>query len=178
VLFSLAGCTGLKVSSEADPSYAFSRIKTYQWIDAPAEVLEQEDNYLNVELQKCLNNELAARGWKQVLDAEEASIQVAYFVKLKAHQERAGREPDTDRLYAGGLVYERGSGAVQYRQEWPDEIVYTVETGTLHLQLSEVLNGREIWNGTIETVLNRSNREEERDKLYRRIARELVKQIP
>ena len=178
LLILLAGCTGLKISSESDSSYDFSRIETYQWVDAPSPVLEQADTYLFVELQQCLNSEMAARGWKQVLETKDATVQVDYYVTVIEHQEFAGAGPDDDLSFSGGLVYDRGSGKWAYEQRLPDDTAYAVAAGTLHLRMLDPRTGRAVWEGTAETVLNRSSREEDRDELFHRIARRLVEQIP
>ena len=81
-LLFLSGCARMQVSYEIDPAYEFGRIQTYQWIEPPRELLEQDDTYLITDLQRALNNELGARGWKQVLEADDATVKIAYYIRI------------------------------------------------------------------------------------------------
>ena len=55
-LLLVSGCARMKVSSEIESDYDFSRILTYQWIEPSRDILEQEVAYLNQNLQQALNN--------------------------------------------------------------------------------------------------------------------------
>ncbi len=162
----LAGCTRMRIASETAPEYAFSRIATYQWSDAPGDILDQHNTYLSIDMQKALNTELAAKGWKQVLDSTNATVQVSYYVKLMSHEEYAGIAPD------------RETGKWNYEKSPPDQQAYTVEEAVLHLNLGDTASGTAVWNGTLKTEIDRTLPEDKRDELFRRIAQKLVARIP
>ena len=174
----IVGCAQTKITSESGTPYDFTSIRTYQWTDAPAAIREQDDTYFNHEMQKALNNELAARGWKQVLDAASATVQVTYYLKLKAHPEYAGPATDRDGAFAGGLVFNKDQRKWNYEQRDPDQIVYLVETATLHCRMSDVATGKSIWNGMLETNIDRSLPDEKLNAEFQYMARKLISRLP
>lgn len=173
----LGGCARMKVSSKTDPAYDFNRITTYQWIDTPNDILEQDDTYLNINMQKALNNELATRGWKQVLDAAEASVQVTYYFKTKTHQEVSETAPEQESEFSGGVVFDRSKREWNYKKRKPEQIVYMIETGTLHFIMNDAQNGKCIWRGMLQTEIDRSQPPEKRNELFRQIARKLFQEL-
>lgn len=178
VISLLAGCSSMKVSSEAEPSYHFNSIETYQWVDAPADILNRNDTYLSMDMQKALNNELAAKGWQQILDSTNATIQATYFIKLKAHEEYTEAISDSESEFAGGLVYRSGTHKLTYEQREPEQNVYTIEVATLHFSLTDTTTGKGIWNGTAQTKLDRSQPTDKTIERFQQIAHKLAEQIP
>ncbi len=174
----LTGCTRIKVSSECDPAYRFSRIETYQWIEAPDATIAQNATSLDPDLQKALNNELAAQGWTQVLDPANATVQIASYLKLATHQEAAGRIPDSESEFSGGLVFERNKREWTYEQRDPDQVAYTTETGTLHIMMNDTETGKSIWHASAQATIDRSLTPEKQDELLRRIAHTLFEKLP
>lgn len=174
----LAGCTRMKLSCDAEPSYPFKRIETYQWVNASTNILEQDDTFLSIDLQKALNNELAAKGWTQVLDPSNATVQATYYLKIKSHEEYTVPASDQESELAGGFVYKSDSRKWNYEPQDPKQQVYTVETGTLHFLMNDTATGQRIFTGTVETEIDRSQPEEKRLELFRQIARKLAEQIP
>jgi len=174
----LTGCTGMKVTAERDPSFDFSPVATFQWIDAPAEILNAEDTYLNEDIQKALNNELSGRGWKQVLNADNADLQVVYYIKLKQHQEYTAEPKRDEREFSGGFVYDRSRKNWSYEERSPDLNVYTVEVGTLMMVIYDTETGNRVWRGSLQTKLDRSKPIEKRRDLIRTVAHKLVERIP
>ena len=51
VFLIMSGCARMKVSCEVDPAYDFGQIRTYQWIEPSIDLLEQDDTYLNKNMQ-------------------------------------------------------------------------------------------------------------------------------
>ena len=174
----LSGCTGMNVSSEHDSSYKFSQISTYQWIDAPAEILDKDDTYLNIDIQKALNKELSARGWNQVLDHTNATIQEVYFIKLKELQEYTASANADQRDFSGGFTYNRDKSNWGYQEREPDLNAYTVEIGTLSVLLYDAKTGDRIWRGSLQTKLDRSKAVEKQLDLIRDVSRKLMERVP
>ena len=173
----LTGCAHLDVSMEADPAYDFSSITTYEWVDAPEEILEENSTHLDVRLQQALNNELAAQGWQQVLEATNATVQVAYYLDIQTHQEFTEAPPGREGDFSGGMVFDRNTREWNYEQRQPDQIVYVVESGTLHFMMHDAGTGRRIWNAMVETEIDRSRPPGKIDELFQRIARKLFEEL-
>ena len=175
-LLFLSGCTRMKVSHETETAYNFGQIQTYQWIDPSRDILEQEGAYLNQNLQQALNNELSDRGWRQVLDAGGATVQVTYYVKIEEHQEYVEPASRSESEFSGGLVYNKDGWNYQERE--PEQLVYTVETGTLQMMLTDTASGTRIWRGTLQTKLDRSKPIEKQQELFQLAAHKLLEQLP
>jgi len=173
----LSGCAKMKVTSDRT-DYDFSAVKTYEWIPGPADILGEEDTYLSEEIQQALNNQLSAKGWKQVLAASEASIQVAYYVKLAEHKEYANSDPEDQRDFAGGFVYNQGNKNWRYEEREPNLQVYTVETGTLTVLMHDAKSGEQIWRGSLETKLDRTKPMSEQKDALRKVSRALLDKVP
>ena len=175
-LLLMSGFARMKVSSEIESDYDFSRILTYQWIEPSRDILEQEVAYLNQNLQQALNNELSARGWEEVLDAGGATVQVTYYVKIEEHQEYVEPASRSESEFSGGLVYNKDGWNYQERE--PEQLVYTVETGTLQMTLTDTASGTRIWRGTLQTKLDRSKPIEKQQELFQLAAHKLLEQLP
>lgn len=172
----LAGCARMKVSFESEPTYSFDQIQTYQWVEPSREIFEQHDTYLNKDLQKALNNELAARGWNQVLEADGATILVTYHVKIMEHEEYAESAHRPESEFSGGLVYNKGGW--NYEERAPDQQVYTVETGTLNVTVTDTASGKRVWRGSLQTKIDRSAPIEKQYELFQIAAHKLLEKLP
>ena len=177
-LATLSGCSNMKVTSEHDSSFNFSQVTTYQWVDAPSNILDEDNTYLNADLHNALNNELSARGWQETLNSTNASIQVVYYIKLQEHQEYTTGPTDEERDFSGGFVYNRDQSNWGYEEREPDLNFYTVEIGTLTVLAYNAQNGNRIWRGSLQTKLDRARPIEKQQKLLRDVSRKLVEQIP
>jgi hypothetical protein len=174
MLFILIGCSSMKVTTEQTEGYNLGGIKTFQWVKGPAEIFDDSDTYININIQKALNTELTKRGWKQVLDAKEADVQVAYYVKLKEQIEYAAASSQEEPDFAGGLVYSRNTRSWTYQEREPDLTVYAVEVGTLTVLIYDAETGNRIWRGNLKTHIDRSRPDEHRLNLIRDAAKKLM----
>ncbi len=172
----LSGCARMKVSCDFEPAYDFGRIQTYQWVEPSMEIVEQADTYLNRNLQQALNNELASRGWEQVLDTGNATIHVTYYVKIREHQEYVESPSRSESEFAGGLVLQTGEWRYQERE--PNQQVYTVETGILNMSVSDAASGKRVWHGSLQTKLDRSAPIEKQQELFQLAAHKLLEKLP
>ena len=174
----MTGCNSMKVTSEQDRSFDFGTIQTYQWIDGPAEILDDADTYINEDIQKALNTELANRGLRQTQNASAANVQVAYYVKLKEEQEYTTSAPPDDRDFSGGFVYNRESKSWSYAEREPDLNVYAVEVGTLTVLIYDAKTGKRIWKGKLKTEIDRSRPEDKQLARIRTAAEKLMARLP
>jgi hypothetical protein len=178
-LFSLLfGCNSMKVTTDLNPDYSFASVSAYQWIDGPVEILEAHDTFISIDVQKALNNELADRGWKQVLEKGRADIQVTYYIKLKEHQEYAGPAGSDDPDFSGGFVYNRNNNTWGYKEREPDLNVYTVEVGTLSVLMYDVKSGERVWRGTLKTRIDRNRPLSKQQEHLRKVAAKIFAKLP
>ena len=175
-LLLISGCARMKVSCEIEPAYDFGKIQTYQWMEPSPEILEQEETYLNKNLQRALNNELSARGWVQVLEAAGATVQITYYIQIQEHQEYVESASQSESEFAGGLVYNKEGW--NYEERSPEQQIYTVETGTLLLTITDTAGGNCVWRGTLQTKLDRSAPIEKQQELFQLAAHKLLEQLP
>lgn len=172
------GCASIKVDSETHADYNFESVDSYEWVRAPKKILNEDDTYLNENVQIALNNELAGRGWTQTLETDSADVQVVYYIKLAEHKEYAGSPSQEETRVTGGFTYNTSKGTWGYNDQESDLNVYTIEVGTLTLLFYNADTGEKIWSGTLETRLDRTTPIEKQPELLRKIARKITARIP
>lgn len=172
------GCGTMKVTTESTPGYAFGAIKTYQWIDGPAEILNEHDTYINNDIQKAIGAELQRRGLKEVADAAAADVQVSYYMKLKEQQEYSDTARPDDPGFSGGFTYSRKTGSWNYAEREPDINIYTVEIGTLTVLLFDAKTGERVWRGDLKTKIDRSQPPEQQQERIATAAMKLMDRSP
>ena len=174
----MAGCSTMKVTSERDQNHDFSQVKTYQWIASPAEILDDDDIYINEDIQKALNAELIKRGLRPVMNAADADMQVAYYVKLREELEYTEGSGNSDRDFSGGFVYNREQSSWSYDEREPDLNVYTVEIGTLTMLAYDSKTGKRVWRGNLKTKIERSQPPERQQERIRKATEKLMNIFP
>ena len=168
----------MKVTSEHDSRFNFSKIQTYQWVNGPTDILDKEDTYINEDIQKALNSELVKLGMQQVSDASKADMQIAYYVKLKEELEYTDLAHQGERDFSGGFVYNRSNSSWSYEEREPDLNIYAVETGTLSVLAYDAKTGKRIWRGNLQTKIDRSQPKEQQQELIRIAAEKLLNRFP
>lgn len=177
LLFS--GCSKLKVKSDTLSDYDFSNVKTYEWVQAPDEVINEDDTYISENVQIALNNELSGRGWEQVLETDKADIQIIYYVKLAEHEEYTGpANSGEESQLTGGFTYNNSKGSWGYNEGQSDLNVYTIEVGTLTLLIYHADTGEKLWSGTLETRLDRTTPVDKQKEMLAKIAQKIISRIP
>lgn len=173
-LIAATGCTQIKVSSYRCPTTDLSRISTYMWVDAPAEIMNKETTWHDRALQQALNSELAALGWNEVLEASNATVLVSYYVDIDSHREYAEMAPQRQSDFAGGLVLDTETDNWRYEAHPADRIEYSIDTGTLVCSLRDPASGEVVWKGKARAAIDRSLAEEKLEEQYRRFAHALL----
>ena len=174
----LSGCGTMKTTSERNPDFDFAAIRTYQWIDGPAEILDEADTYINEDIQTALDTELARRNLRPVGTVAEADVQVAYYVKLREEQKYTSHATGDERDFSGGFVYRRESKSWSYDEREPDLNVYAIEIGTLTVLLYDAETGKRIWKGTLKTEIDRSQPKDNQQVRIRTAAEKLMARFP
>jgi len=174
----ISGCSTMKVTSEHDQNHDFGMVKTYQWIDGPAKILDEADTYINEDIQHALNKELSARGLRQVMDIADADVQISYYVKLKEELGYADPARPDEREFSGGFVYRRESGSWSYEEREPDLNIYAVEIGTLTVLVYDTETGERVWRGNLKTKIDRSQPQDRQQDRIQAAAKKLIGQLP
>ena len=174
----LSGCSSMKVSSELTADFNYSTVKSYEWVQAPKKILDEDDTYLNESVQKALNNVLSERGWQQTLETADADLQIVYYIKLVEHEEYTGPADSAESRVTGGFTYDKNKGNWGYKDQEPDLNVYTIEVGTLTLLLYNADSGEKIWTGTLQTRLDRTTPLDQQQRMLRKIAKKIIHKIP
>lgn len=173
----LSGCSSMKATSEHDREFDFGKIKTYQWINGPEEILDTANTYINEDIQKALDTELANRGLRKTSDETAADVQVAYYIKLQEHQEYASVGTD-EREFPGGFIYNRENNNWSYVERDPDLNAYTVEIGKLTVLIYDADTGKRIWRGNLQTEIDRSRPQDKQQARIRAAAKKLIARLP
>jgi hypothetical protein len=173
-----AGCKSMKTTSERDPAFNFGAVKTFQWVDAPEEILNKADTYINEDIRTALDRQLTDRGLLQVQEEGEADIQVVYYVKLREEVEYTETANPDERKFSGGFVYDRDSSGWQYAEREPDLNVYTVEIGKLTVLMFDSSTGQRVWRGTLQTEIDRSQPNEKQEERIAEAAKKLMAKLP
>jgi hypothetical protein len=172
------GCSTMKVTSESTDGYPFDSITTFQWIDAPSEILDEADTYFHTDIQQALNGRLLAMGLRETAKTSAPDVQMSYYVKLKEETAYSSHADADAPAFTGGLVYSREGRDWRLRENTPDLNVYTLETGTLFLTMFDAKSGKQVWCGSIQTTFDRSRPEEEQREHIRNIVRKLTDRLP
>jgi hypothetical protein len=177
-LLILSGCSSLKVSSEKITPYDYKSVNSYEWVSAPKKILAEDDTFFNENVHTALNNELAGRGWKQVMESDKADLQIVYYIKLAEHEEYTAPVNQDETRVTGGFTFDKDKGKWGYNDQDPDLNVYTIEVGTLSLLIYDADTGEKVWTGTLQTRLDRTTPLDKQPELLARIARKIVGKIP
>lgn len=178
LVFLAAGCSTTKVTCDRNENYDFSHVKTYQWIDGPADILNEEDTYTNEDFRKSLNHELARRNLRELGGATKADMQVAYYIKLKEEHQYAAPASSDEPGFAGGVVYSGESRSWKLQEQQPDINVYAVEIGTLTVLCHDAKTGQKIWTGTLTTKIDRSLPEDRQQEYIGDAVEKLMGRFP
>ncbi|MEN8254660.1 MAG: DUF4136 domain-containing protein [Verrucomicrobiota bacterium] len=173
----LSGCSSMKATSEHDREFDFGKIQTYQWIDGPEEIPDTADTYINEDIQKALDAELANRGLQQTSDENAADVQVAYYIKLQEHQEYASVGMG-EREFPRGFIYSRENSTWGHAEQDPDLNAYTVEIGKLTVLIYDADTGKRIWRGNLQTEIDRSRPQDKQQAHIRAAAKKLIARLP
>lgn len=174
----LSGCSSMKTTSDLQAEYDFTDVDSYEWVRASDKILAQEDTYASDLLLLEIDKLLTARNWDRVYTSDEADIQITYFIKLKEHEEYSGPSGNEEPRLTGGVTFSRDSGNWSPSSQDPDLNVYTVETGTLNLNIRNAETEESLWAGTLTTRIDRSIPIEKQIKFFEKIARKIEAQIP
>ena len=166
-LSALAGCNGVKVWAEYDPTTDFSNLTTYGWATvAPTAPNDPrtENPILDARVRLALENELAARGFQ-----EQTSGPPDFLVGY-----RAVVKEKVDVRY----VDDQWGYSYTYRSRAPRRTVYEYEQGTLIVDVSLPDPRRLIWRGIARAEVYPGRPQEDGDRRLAEAVRKMFDQFP
>ena len=108
----------MKVKTEHSSNYDFSILRSYGWIPAPQNILNETDTYIHEDIRNAIAIHLQKAGLEESENAPD--MHVAYYVKLREQLEYSDSGSHSDVDFTGGLVYDRETGSWVYRAREPD----------------------------------------------------------
>lgn len=175
VLALLAGCSSMRVSSETNMEYDFSRVQSYRWADASTEILDEPGTFVHDRLRQGLDRGLQGHGLLRVESGGD--LRAVYFARLAEVEEHVEpRAGDEERL-SGGWTLGSGEKKWSYREPQADLVTYTTEVMLLELKLFDAASGEQVWCGTLQTEINRSTPVAEQEVLMLESASRLTDEL-
>jgi hypothetical protein len=166
-LSALAGCNGVKVWTEYDPTTDFSNLKTYGWatIAPTAQGDPQTENpILDARVRLALENELAARGFQRQTSGPPDFL-VGYRAVIKEK---------VDVRY----VDDQWGYSYTYRARTSRKTVYEYDQGTLIVDVSLPDPKRLIWRAIARDEVYPGQPQEEGDRRLAEAVRKMFDQFP
>jgi hypothetical protein len=166
-LLAVGGCaSGPKVVTDFDPSAEFSAFRTFAFsgiTDRGQEVGASDHSPLRGRIKQMIDEQLAAKGFRQVSveDRPDLLVHLFFGVKGQQHAERTGTAPA---LYGRGYgwgpgYYGRPVETYEYHEgEW-DRVnssrvtIHEDREGTLIVDLAEPSKKHLVWRAVIRAVL-------------------------
>ena len=150
-----AGCSTVHVSYDHDPSYDFTKLKTYDWIPNTAPI--SRTKLIEKHVRRVVNDQLGDKGY--IIDNNNPD----FYIVL-----HTGKERKID-------VSSRGYG---YRGLRGGIVVYQYEEGTLVLDFVDAKKMGLIYRGIATAELLRSSSFEKRQERINETVEKILKQFP
>jgi hypothetical protein len=153
LVLALAGCHGISVDHEVDPSADFTRYKTFDWLSVPPQA---QTAVRDASLQDLIARELVAHGLQQ--KSQDADLMVAVQRSIEGN------------LNTTGWGYEQSpSGRLRH---------YELQEGTLVIDLVDPKTHRSVWRGTAEGAFKFSTDPAEKQKMMADLLHEMFNGFP
>jgi hypothetical protein len=151
LLLLVAGCSTLRVKSDYDKEFDFSRLHTFTWLDPPVrsepESSPMDDlvdpfarnSILDKRVRQAVERELLARGYRKGGDGR-AEFQLQYFVIIRDRTKIRSYPRAGYGYYGGPYRYGYGAG-------WGGVSSYNYKEGTLILDVIDSRTNMLAWRG-------------------------------
>jgi hypothetical protein len=163
----LAGCSSIRVRTEADPRASFDGLATYGWATVSQSVARDphaENPILDARIRLAVDNELAARGFKKQ-ESGTPDFLVGYHAAI---QEKLSVQY-VDDYY--GYSYTNRTRA-------PRASYYTYEEGTLVVDVSLPDPRRLIWRAIARAEVTPGQSQEKGDRRLAEAVRKMFDRFP
>lgn len=134
VTFSLASCSSMRVNTDYDPGYDFSKLTMYYWIPNPD--VSERNKLFDKHFRKIMGDKLKEKGFTP--DENNPDFLIAYFGDVQ-------RRIDVQNW---GYRYPGWYGGVE---------VYQYDEGTIVVDFVDAKTNDLIYRGTVKAEVNRGN---------------------
>ena len=155
----LAGCSGVSVENDYDPSQDFSKFKSWTW--APMQPQADGSDYSRVSnltlerIHGAVQCELTERGFTK-MESDKTDFWVQHYAAVGQRIEP----------YAG------------YNHGWYGDDIIVTEEGTIVVDFISPKDKRLVWRGTARSAIDDSMTPEERETRIREAVKEILAQFP
>lgn len=154
----VASCSTLQTSYDADPEFDFSSLQGYAWKPDPppktGDPLVDRDELLFQRIARAVDRNLDAKGYKEV-SIDEADFLIGYYITL---EKKVAARTIND-YYGWAPAWGYFYGAYPYGPRGMSQTyVYQFDQGTLVLDIADAKENRLVWRGlaTDEVTFMRS----------------------
>ena len=165
VLLFLLGCASFPVSTDYDPGFDFSKLRSWDW--APVEPTisigdpRLQGDLMRARVERAVQATLTARGFERVKSG--ADFWIVYHLASET-------KLDVDTIYRTGPYG---------RYTWPEQtIVREYEQGTLLLDVLDPKSGLLVWRGSSHARIRERAEPEARDERARAAVEAILAQFP
>jgi hypothetical protein len=170
LVFFALGCSSISVNMDYDKEANFAALKTFDWIPQPTNVVGNVDvarmrnDLVDKRIKSSVNNELAAKGYRQ--DSNNPDFLIAYHIGLK-------EKVDVNTYGYGyaprGRYWGWGGSYVD---------VYQYEEGTLIVDFVEATKKELIWRGAGTKTLESNPTPEKIEQNIGKAVAKILKKFP
>ncbi len=169
------GCSTVSVTTDHNPNFNFSNLKSYAWLDngkAPSADARINSEVVVGGMRKTVEKVLAARGY---VKTEEGSAD--FMVSWLGGIDKKIRAENIDHLYSS-----YGYGALQHdplrRSTTPSPVAYEYEVGTLIIDILDPVEHKVIWRGSgQDQIIGKKNPDEVEKRLHEAVTA-IMKDFP
>lgn len=155
-IIGLASCSSMLVNTDYDPSYDFSKLKTYYWVPNPT--IREQNRLFEKHFQKIMGEKLAEKGI--TLDETNPDFLIAYYGNVQ-------RKIDVQNW---GYRYPGWYGGLE---------VYQYDEGTMVVDFVDAKTKDLIYRGTVKAEVNRGSMDaEKRQKRITEAVEKILKNFP
>jgi len=165
----LAGCSGIKVRSDYDPTADFSTLRTYAWLPTPRAKTGDpriDDPLINARIERAIDRAVAAKGFARV-ETEQADFHVTFYIGID-------RKLDVTTMPRSYGYYGRWGGFYGGTTTYVDQY----DVGTLLIDVIDRGRNELVWRGVGETRLRQSRTPQESEQRIQQTVDAVLKDFP
>lgn len=176
-LFVLAGCVGNPVTTDYDPAFNFTGLKTYSWVDNSERGIKDplvENDLMQARIERSVDAQLRSLGYQRTPNSPDFLIN--YHVKaedkidIDTFHSYYGYYPCWDcfgpRRFGGGVGYRDDIWVTQYKQ------------GVFMIDIISPATEKLVWRGIVERRLQSKSTPEERDAYVNLVVGQILSAFP
>ena len=172
----LSACESMQVTNDFNPAVDFAQFRTWAWKD-PAVQYQPNNPMLKSDLTEqriiqAVGSQLDQRGLRPVASGAKPDLLVQTYLIVANRQEQVVTNYGYGRPWGGPWGGYWGPAAYNETRN----VIYQV--GTLQIDLTDAKNGRLVWRGSAEKILNNSPTPQERSAAIREAVTKILSNYP